>query len=92
MFKVVYGQPPRPKVADVARLSDAELVELQRDKNDWYARQSRQILEQRSAAGRPMTEVHANLRKLFADDPDPVHKLRALWCLYVTGGAPEPGF
>ncbi len=31
-----------------------------------------------------------NLRKLFADDPDPVHKLRALWCLYVTGGAPEP--
>ncbi len=90
VFKVVYGQPPRPKIADVASLSDAQLVELQRDKNDWYARQSRQILQQRSAAGRPMAEVHANLRKLFADDPDPVHKLRALWCLYVTGGAPEP--
>jgi putative membrane-bound dehydrogenase-like protein len=90
VFKVVYGQPPRPKVADVAHLSDAELVELQRDKSDWYARQSRQILEQRSAAGHAMTEVHANLRKLFADDANPVHKLRALWCLYVTGGAPEP--
>ena len=23
VFKVVYGQPPRPKIADVARLSDA---------------------------------------------------------------------
>jgi putative membrane-bound dehydrogenase-like protein len=90
VFKVVYGHPPRPKIADVARLSDAELVELQRNKNDWFARQSRQILQQRTAAGHPMRDVYANLRKLFVDDPDPVHKLRALWCLYVTGGAPEP--
>jgi putative membrane-bound dehydrogenase-like protein len=90
VFKVVYGQPPKPRFPDVARLSDAELVDLQRDKNDWYARQSRQALQQRSAAGRPMANVQERLRTLFADDPDPVHKLRALWCLYVTGGAPEP--
>ena len=29
-----------------------QLVELQRDKNDWYARQSREILQQRTR-GRP---------------------------------------
>ena len=36
-----------------------------------------------------MQKVHETLRALFANDPQPVHKLRALWCLYVTGGAPE---
>jgi putative membrane-bound dehydrogenase-like protein len=89
IFKVVYDQPPQSKVADVARLSDSELVGLLKEKNDWYARQARRILQERSVAGRPMEKVHVSLRKLFADDPDIVHKLRALWCLHVTGGAPE---
>jgi putative membrane-bound dehydrogenase-like protein len=89
IFKVVYGKPPRPKIADVAQLSDAELIGLQVAKNDWFVRQSRRILEERAAAGLPMQKVHARLRSLFSSDPDPVHKLRALWCLYVTGGAPD---
>ncbi|HUE14498.1 MAG TPA: PVC-type heme-binding CxxCH protein [Planctomycetaceae bacterium] len=89
IFKVVYGETPRPKFADVAKLSDAELVGLQTEKNDWLVRQSRRILQERNAAGQPMQQVHASLKTLFAGDPDPVHKLRALWCLYVTGGAPD---
>ena len=31
------------------------------------------------------------LRALFGQDPDPVRKLRALWSLYVIGGA-DGGF
>ncbi|HXZ14629.1 MAG TPA: PVC-type heme-binding CxxCH protein, partial [Roseiarcus sp.] len=89
IFKVVYGQPPRPAFANVARLSDSELVSLQRHKNDWLVRQSRHILHERAAAGRPMEAVHAQLQKLFATDADPIHQLRALWCLYVAGGASE---
>jgi putative membrane-bound dehydrogenase-like protein len=89
IFKVVYGEPARPKIADVAHLSDAELVALQRDTNDWYVREARHVLQERRAAGRPMREVHASLGTVFVNDPDPVHKLRALWCLYVTGGAPD---
>jgi putative membrane-bound dehydrogenase-like protein len=89
IYKVVYGQPPRPAIADVARLSDAELVGLQQHKNDWLVRQSRRILQERSAAGRPMEKVHASLRGMFANDADPLHQLRALWGLYVTGGAPD---
>ena len=37
IFKVVYGQPPRPKIPDVETVSDGELVNLQTAANDWYA-------------------------------------------------------
>jgi putative membrane-bound dehydrogenase-like protein len=89
IFKVVYGNPPRPAIADVARASDADLVAMQLHKNDWYVRQSRHVLQQRAAAGRPMSKVHAALRKIFETEQDPLRQLRAMWCLYVTGAAPD---
>jgi putative membrane-bound dehydrogenase-like protein len=89
VFKVTYGHPPRPPFGDLARLGDAELIALQLHKNDWYVRQSRRILQERAAAGRPMDQVHTQLRRIFATDSDPIHELRALWCLSVTGGAPD---
>jgi putative membrane-bound dehydrogenase-like protein len=89
IYKVTYGQPPRPAFGDLTKLSDAELVSLQLQKNDWYVRQSRRILQERAAAGRPMDKVHAELHRIFSADADPVYELRALWCLNVTGGAPD---
>jgi putative heme-binding domain-containing protein len=89
IYKVVYGHPSRPGFGDLARLSNSELVALQVQKNDWYVRQSRRILYERSAAGLPMDAVHTDLRRIFATDSDPIHQLRALWCLYVTGGASD---
>ena len=38
----------------------------------------------------PLEQTREALRALFDQDPDPVHKLRALWSLYVIGGADEP--
>jgi putative membrane-bound dehydrogenase-like protein len=89
IYKVVYGQPTQPKFADISKLSDRELIALQRDADDWSVRAARHALQERFAAGRPMHEVHAGLRTLFDTDPDSLHKLRALWCLYVTGGASD---
>ncbi len=89
IYKVVYGHPSRPTFADLSRLSDSELVALHLQKNDWSVRQSRRILQERAAAGRPMDQVHADLQKIYATDPDPLHQLRVLWCLYVTGGASD---
>jgi putative membrane-bound dehydrogenase-like protein len=89
IYKVVYGQPPRPRFADLTKLNDSQLVTLQLDNNDWYVRQSRRILQERAAAGRPMQAVHADLHKIFETDRDPLHQLRAMWCLYVTGGASD---
>ena len=58
IFKVTHGQPTRPAIADVATLDDRELVRLQTDRNEWYVRQARRVLQERAAAGRPMGPVH----------------------------------
>ncbi|MCI0463449.1 MAG: c-type cytochrome [Gemmataceae bacterium] len=89
IYKVVYGKPKPPPVADVARLSDPELVKLQLHRNDWYVRHARRHLQQRAAAGKDMKAVHAELRKLFEGQREMSRKLRALWALYVTGGTDE---
>ena len=86
IFKVTYGQPPRPPIADVATLDDRELVRLQTDRNEWYVRQARRVLQERAVAGRPMGPIHEALRALYAHEAGSREKLRALWALYVTGG------
>ena len=90
IYKVVYGQPPQPKFADISKLSDRELIALHAQRRQLVdVRAARLALQERFAAGRPMHQVHAGLRTLFDTDPDPLHKLRAMWCLYVTGGASD---
>ncbi|MEO6809038.1 MAG: PVC-type heme-binding CxxCH protein [Isosphaeraceae bacterium] len=89
IYKINYGQPPRPAIADVATLDDAALVRLQMHKNDWYVRQGRRILQERATEGRPMEQVHAALQTMFEEQKDVRKTLRALWCLYVTGGTSE---
>ncbi len=86
IFKVTHGKPPRPAIADVSALNDLELVRLQTDRNEWYVRQARRVLQERAAARRPMAAVHEALRAMYRQEPGAREKLRALWGLYVTGG------
>ena len=90
IYKIAFGQPNHVAVVDVAKASDAELVRLQLHDNDWFARQSRRVLQERATMGKPMQDVHVALREIFDTDRDPVHKLRALWCLHSTAGDSEP--
>ncbi len=88
IYKITFGPqrtqtPPR----DLATLDDGALVALQLHRNDYFVRQSRRLLQERAAAGRDMTGVHQALRAMFKDQSEVPRKLRALWALYVTGGA-----
>jgi len=87
VFKIVYGEPAKSKVADVGALDDDQLVALGSQKNEWLDRQARRVLQERAAAGRPMEALHEKLRAIVADDADPIHQLHALWRLHATGGA-----
>jgi putative membrane-bound dehydrogenase-like protein len=89
IYKVTHGKPPPPAIANVAKLSNAELVKLQLHKNDFYVRAARRNLQERAAAGRDMKAVHAELRRMFDENPDMTRKLRAMWALHVTGDANE---
>src|SRR5262249_21264274 len=44
IFKVTYGKPA-PWKGDLAKLSDAELVQRQLHKNDWHVRHARRLLQ-----------------------------------------------
>lgn len=90
IWKITAGKPKPPAAKDVAKLSNAELVALQGHANEWYARQARKVLQERSAADQDMTAVHAAFMQDFLRQKQQVRKLRAMWGLYVTGGAGVP--
>jgi putative membrane-bound dehydrogenase-like protein len=81
LYKIVYeGVKPAP--VDLGKASDTELVAMHLEKNDWYVRHARRILQERG----PKPEVHAALAKLLAENPDDTRQLRALWALHCTAG------
>ena len=82
IYKLTYGTPNKPAIADVAQLSDLELVKLQLHKNDWYVRTARRLLQERAAAKKDLSAAKAALVKLFDDQLDVTRKLRAMWCLH----------
>ncbi len=89
IYKISYGDAPAKPVADLAGLSDSQLVALTRDPNVWYVRQSRQLLQGRAAAGADLSASAAALREQVAHGADAVMRLRALWAAYVIGACDE---
>ncbi|MDB6150388.1 MAG: Membrane-bound dehydrogenase domain protein [Chthoniobacter sp.] len=84
IYKIVYeGAKAQP--VDLAKATDAELVQMQLHANDWFVRHARRILQERG----PKPEVHAALAKMLAENPDETRQLRALWTLHCTGGLTE---
>jgi putative membrane-bound dehydrogenase-like protein len=81
IFKISHSTDQWKKV-DLYKASDKELVDCQLDKNEWYVRQARQILQERG----PNKKVHKMLKEILDNNTDVTRKLRALWALHVTKG------
>jgi putative membrane-bound dehydrogenase-like protein len=88
IYKITHGKT-KPFKGDLAKLSDEELVKLQRHKNDWFVRHARRLLHERHAAGRLGGKVSETLLRWLRKDPDPTRRLRALWAFHVLGKASE---
>ena len=74
------------RYADLTRLPDDQLVNLQRSASDWHARRARIILQNRAAKGTLASDTHDRLRRLFVSPDNPDWRMRAMWGLHVTGG------
>jgi putative membrane-bound dehydrogenase-like protein len=61
--------------------TDLELANYQTHKNEWYARQSRMILQERGGN----RKAQKSLKAILASDPEITHQLRALWTLHGMG-------
>lgn len=83
IYKITHGKPAARQV-DLAKLGDAELVQLQTPKNDWLVRHARRLLQERAAAGSLGPQVQSDLTALLQSDRDVRQRLRALWALHVT--------
>ncbi len=79
LYKISYGAGAVPTV-DLRSKTDAELVALLFDANEFYGRRARRLLQERKAIG-----VADSLRP-FLTDADETRRLRALWALHVTAG------
>lgn len=74
---------------DLNRLSDQELVSLQTSSSDWHSRRARGILQKRATQGSLKQDTQDLLKKMFADNKNPDHRLRAMWGVHLTGGFTE---
>ncbi len=89
IYKITYGEPKRPAVTDLTKLSVPELVRLHTHANEWFARQARLQLIERTAKSADLAAATKDLRSLFAAEKSVVNQLRALWSLYVLGATDE---
>jgi hypothetical protein len=81
IFKISYKDDKWVQV-DLQKMTSLELVALQLNKNDWYVRHARRLLQERG----PDSKVHAELNRILRDNPTEPRRLRVLWALHVTGG------
>ncbi|WP_435021648.1 PVC-type heme-binding CxxCH protein [Tundrisphaera sp. TA3] len=96
IYKVSYepdGKKPTRPIADVAKLTDDELMNLVSAPNEWYAAHARRVLMERAQGGKQLD--HKRLRWAFVDINNyalnkEVERLRALWAFHAIGKIDEP--
>lgn len=87
IYKVTYGKPAPPAVADVSKLSNDELLKLQSHPNDWYCRVARRLIQERMASAKPAerTQLMDTIEARFKEEADLRTRLRLMWCLGSAG-------
>jgi putative membrane-bound dehydrogenase-like protein len=89
IFKVVHnGGLDKPyagrlSALPLARRSDIELANLMEDKNDWWVRHARRLLQERSLTRKIDANAIAALEMIAKKPGDDTRQLRALWALHV---------
>jgi putative membrane-bound dehydrogenase-like protein len=91
VYKVSYRGTKAVTGVDLAKKSDKELVELLSDKNEWYARHARRLLQERAANKKLEDGTREALAKVAFESEDEGRRLRGLWALHVTGGLTQEG-
>ncbi|MEM6318582.1 MAG: PVC-type heme-binding CxxCH protein [Bacteroidota bacterium] len=72
------------RYADLGKMSDAALVNLQRSESNWHAQRARVILQYRAHQKGISEQAVSRLNELLADDNNEDLRLRALWTLHIT--------
>ncbi|HTL30830.1 MAG TPA: PVC-type heme-binding CxxCH protein, partial [Tepidisphaeraceae bacterium] len=82
IYKLTPVDAKNAEPVNIAVMSDDQLVQEQLNKNEWFVRTARRILQERG----PNPKVHEGLLKIIRENPDETRKLRAMWALHCTQG------
>src|SRR5690606_4540597 len=74
---------------DLNKLSDLELVELQKSASDWHSTRATGILHTRAVNGALKKATSNALMELSDKDKNPDFRLKAMWALHQIGGFDE---
>ncbi|WP_437186662.1 PVC-type heme-binding CxxCH protein [Planctomicrobium sp. SH668] len=86
IFKVTYGKMPPADPLNLRAEPDSKLVKLHLSTNEWFIRQARLILGERSAAQQLEPETIKELTTLFLQSPNLEQRIRSLLTLHQVGG------
>lgn len=82
IYKVTFGDPALRPAFDLHKSSDRNLVDLHRSSNQWFVRQSRLVLAERYANGRPPAETVQALKSMAVDSRSSQLGLQAVLTLF----------
>src|SRR5262249_9103033 len=75
------------KSVDLTKLSDAELIKLLDQQNEWYVRMARRLLQERAAIKPPAPQTRQLLVEYINKSTEVTRKLRGYWTLHAMFGA-----
>ena len=78
IYKLIFGTPTEISEFDLAKQSDHELVELLKQRNQWWPRQARRVLAERYAKQEPEVEFWGKLQNEAVAQSETVRRLRLL--------------
>jgi putative membrane-bound dehydrogenase-like protein len=88
IYKICYRGTKPVAGIDLAKKTDEELVDLVFDTNVWFARHASRLLQERQT-NRPRDQfgkhggIPISLQNRLVSDPNPIHRLRAMWVQHV---------
>ena len=83
IYRIQYAETYKPVKIDLAKMSDTELGQYQRHRNQWYARTARRLLQERSLDGKLSTEFQKSLDN-FLQHSDAKLRLAAYWIMSAS--------
>ena len=88
IYRISWAKTYHPVKVNLGAMSDVELAQLHTQKNDWYSRMARGLLQERATKRKIDASAIALLKEQTKGDSIP-QVLRALWTLHVIGGLDE---
>ena len=89
MYKVFYGEPKKPAIADVSRLDMGRLIDLATNGDYWHSRAALLRLYALPREYQLSADTVRSLTRVINTASHSAQRLRALWTLNAVGGLSE---